>query len=257
MTTVLAYHKVDDRFELGLTNVKPASFKRQVETLVKQGYKVVSDLEPAGFGKSVCLTFDDGYDCFHRNVVPTLGSYGVKAIVFVITDFIGKTNNWDVRLSYKPFAHMNAEQVKEVAGLGFEVGSHSCSHRDLTRLEPRILENELSASKKLLEDLIGIEVDAFSFPYGRYNRMTAEAAFAAGYRRLFGLGSASSEGVIPRMPVYRIDSVSAVLRKLDFDRMEVLKSDLIHSFANISALLSVRESRIRQPKNSSRKFKKG
>lgn len=256
MTTVLAYHKVDDRFELGLTNVKPASFKKQVETLVKQGYKVVSDLEPAGSGKSVCLTFDDGYDCFHRNVVPTLGAYSAKAIVFVITDFIGKTNGWDVRLSYKPFMHMNAEQLKEVAGLGFEVGSHSCSHRDLTRLEPLVLKNELAASKKSLEDLIGVEVDAFSFPYGRYNRNTAEAAFAAGYRRLFGLGSASSEGVIPRVPVYRIDSVSAVLRKLNLDRMEIFKSDFIHSFANISALLSVRESRTRQPKDSGRRLKK-
>ncbi len=246
MTAVLAYHKVDDRFELGLTNVRPKSFERQIGSIVGQGYRITSGLEPPGSGKSVCLTFDDGYDCFHRNVVPTLASFGAKAIVFVITDFVGKTNSWDVRLSYRPFRHMTAEQIREVAGLGFEVGSHSCSHRDLTRLEPDILKNELTSSKKFLEDLTGNEVDAFSFPFGRYNRITAEAAFAAGYRRLFGLGSVSREGVIARMPVYSIDSAGAVLRRLDLNKVEVMKSDFIHSFANISALLSMRKSRTGQ-----------
>ncbi len=243
MTAVLAYHKVDDRFELGLTSVRPKLFERQISALVARGYRIISDLEPVGFGKSVCLTFDDGYDCFHRNVVPTLNSFGVKAIVFVITDFVGKTNSWDVRLSYKPFRHMNTEQITDVARLGFEVGSHSCSHKDLTRLSPPSLKRELTESKKYLEDITGGEVDAFSFPFGRYNRVTAEAALTAGYRRLFGLGSISREGVIARTPVYKIDSVAAVLRKLDLNRMEIWKSDFIHSFANISALLSVKESR--------------
>ncbi len=243
MTTVLAYHKVDDRFELGFTNVPPKSFRKQLTAVAAQGYRIMCDLEPARSGKSVCLTFDDGYDCFYRNVVPTLDSLGAKAIVFVITDFIGKTNSWDVRLSLRPFKHMNVEQIREVANLGYEVGSHTRSHRDLTRLTPDGLKKELVESKRTLEDLTGTEVDAFSFPFGRYNRPVAEAAFAAGYRKLFGLGSASREGVVPRMPVYRIDSTAAVLRKLELNRVEIMKSDFIHSFANISALLSVRESR--------------
>jgi len=138
---------------------------------------------------------------------------------------------------------MSAEEIREVAGLGFEVGSHTCSHRDVTRLEKRVLEKELSDSKKAIEDITGEEVDAFSFPYGRYNQITAEAAFEAGYRRLFGLGSSSSEGVIPRVPIYRIDSVAAVLRKVEHQRMDIGISDFLHSFANISALLSTRETR--------------
>lgn len=245
MTAILAYHKVDERFELGLTNVRPRAFARQIKACMENGYRVVPDLEPPGSGKSVCLTFDDGYDCFHRNVVPALQPLGASAVVFVISDFIGRTNEWDVRLSYKPFRHMTAQQIKEVAAMGFEVGSHSRSHRDLTRLSPVVLKEELSSSKKSLEDLIGSEVDALSFPFGRYNRATAEAAFEAGYRRLFGLGSSSNEGVIPRIPVYRIDSAASVLRKLDYDRFEIFKSDLIHSFANISAILSVKERRER------------
>ena len=243
MTTILAYHKVDDRFEFGLTNVKPKSFIRQIQTCMAEGYKVVSGIEPAGSGKSVCMTFDDGYDCFHRNVVPALESAGGKAVVFVIADYIGKTNSWDIRLSYKPFRHMSGEQIREVVAMGYEVGSHSCTHRDLTRLTSSVLKEELTRSKKMLEDITGLEVDALSFPFGRYNRGTAEAAFEAGYRRLFGMGSSAKEGVIPRIPVYGIDSPASVLRKVELDKREIIKSDFIHSFANISALFSVRESR--------------
>jgi peptidoglycan/xylan/chitin deacetylase (PgdA/CDA1 family) len=243
MTTVLAYHKVDDRFEFGLTNVRPKAFERQVAAMAAEGYRMLTDPENPGSGKNVCLTFDDGYECFHRNVVPVLSSIGAKAIVFVITDFVGKTNSWDVRLSIKPFKHMSAAEIREVVRLGFEVGSHSRTHRDLTRLGAVSLKSELSDSKNYLEDLTGVEVDAFSFPFGRYNRAAAEAALNAGYRRLFGLGSSSGEGVVPRTPVYSIDSPSSVLRKLEMNRMEILKSDFIHSFANISALLSVRNTR--------------
>ncbi len=244
MTAILAYHKVDDRFELGLTNVKPKTFVRQIQRCIAEGYRIVSGIEPGGSGKSVCLTFDDGYDCFHRNVVPALEAAGGKAVVFVIADYIGKTNNWDVRLSYKRFKHMSVEQIREVAEMGYEVGSHSCTHKDLTRLTDGVLKEELIRSKKLLEDITGIEVEALSFPFGRYNMSTAEAAFEAGYRRLFGMGSSANEGVIPRIPVYRIDTPGSVLRKVELDKREILKSDFIHSFANISALLSVRESRV-------------
>ncbi len=240
MTSVLAYHKVDERFEMGFTNVRPDSFRRQIEALLANGYNVAPDLNSNGSDKSVCLTFDDGYDSFHRYVVPVLNSLEARATVFVIAGFVGKTNSWDVKLSYRPFRHMDAKQIREIIGLGFKVGSHSCTHKDLTRLPYDAVKKELEESKKQLEDLTGMDVDAFSFPFGRYNRRTAEAAFAAGYRMLFGLGSASRDGVIARLPVYRIDSSSAILRKLEHNRLEIFKSDFIHSFANISALISVR-----------------
>ncbi len=236
MSSVLAYHKVDNRFELGLTTVSPKSFSRHLTAIQSAGFKIECGRPDSE--RVVCLTFDDGYDCFYRNVVPSLDSRGAKAIVFVISGFMGSTNSWDVRLSYKPFRHMTAKQVEEVAKLGFTVGSHTRSHKDLTRLDAASLSSELRDSKKQLEDVTGAEVDALSFPYGRYNQRAAEAAFEAGYKRLFGLGSVSREGVIARTPVYSIDSVPAVLRKLESNSFEIFKSDIIHSFANVSALLS-------------------
>lgn len=242
LMAVLAYHKVDEKFELGVTNVKPQRFVQQVSMLMRHGVELVNSVEPAAYDRQkVFLTFDDGYDCFHRNVVPFLTSIGARATVFVVSDFIGKKNTWDLRLSYVPFIHMNETQLKEISELGFEIGSHSCSHRDLSRLDRKSLWRELVDSKKKIEDVIGKEVVSMSFPFGRHNHDVAERTREAGYKILFGLGSAVDDGVIRRVPVYRIDGPAAIRRKAAMNRFEIFKCDLIHSFANISALISVRK----------------
>lgn len=237
---VLAYHKVDNRFEFGLTNVRPGMFVRQISALKENGIEISASEEEGVQGrKAVYLTFDDGYDCFYRNVVPALISFSTKATVFVISNYIGKENRWDVRLSYKPFVHMNAAQIREIAALGFEVGSHSCSHRDLTRLDRKSVWDELKNSKTEIEDLAGREIESVSFPFGKYNSMVAEIAREAGYLRLYGLGSAGSNGVSKRVPVYGIDTPISVRRKAELNKYEIIKSDFIHSFAEISALISI------------------
>ncbi len=242
MMPVLAYHKVDDKFELGVANVKPRQFVRQVSALIHHGIEIADSPDQVAIDqRKIYLTFDDGYDCFYRNVVPYLTSIGTKAIVFVISDFIGKKNSWDIRLSYAPFIHMNENQLREISGLGFEIGSHSCSHRDLSRLDRKSSWNELVNSKKKIEDVIGKGIESLSFPYGRHNHDVVEQSRDAGYKILFGLGSVVSEGVFGRIPVYRIDGPAAMRRKATMNRLEILKSDFIHSFANISALISIRK----------------
>ena len=243
---ILAYHKVDNRFELGLTNVKPKMFDRHISALKGGGFEFLTTPEDLATNRrSVHLTFDDGYDCFYRNVVPILFSAGVRAEVFVISDYIGKENTWDVRLSYKPFMHMNGAQLREIAAMGFKVGSHSCSHKDLTRLDRNSLWNELRNSKAEIEDLLGREVKSISFPFGKSNSTVTDIAREAGYMELYGLGRANSPGVIGRVGVYRIDTPGSVKRKADGNKYEILKSDFIHSFAEISALSSVRHKRER------------
>ena len=237
--SILAYHKVDDRFEMGLTTVRPDRFKKHVRALLDSGHRIVDSPDSSeGETKTTCLTFDDAYECFHRNVMPFLLELNLGATLFVITDFIGKTNRWDVRLSLKPFLHMDAAQLREASSAGMEIGSHSCSHKDLTRLCDAELKNEVETSRKLIEDITGHQVKYISFPFGRHDERVVAAAREAGYVGLFGMGSRTADGVFARVPVYSIDSVAAVCRKAAGSNFEVIKSDFIHYFAGISALTS-------------------
>jgi peptidoglycan/xylan/chitin deacetylase (PgdA/CDA1 family) len=49
------------------------------------------------------------------------------------------------------------------------IGSHSHNHLDLTSLNVDKMTNELTYSKKILEDKIGVKIKNFSYPYGKVN----------------------------------------------------------------------------------------
>jgi peptidoglycan/xylan/chitin deacetylase (PgdA/CDA1 family) len=242
---VLVFHKVDRKFEIGFTNVKPRRFFQQISGLLYHGIEIVDSPEEAMHNnRKVFLTFDDGYDCFYKNVVPFLNTIGKKAAVFIVSSYVGRTNGWDVRLSYAPFVHMDERQLREVSDMGFEIGSHTSSHKDLSRLDYSAAWSELDTSKKKIEDITGKEVRSVAFPFGRYNANVVKWAREAGYQLMFGLGSGTREGVIARIPVYKIDTPASVRRKVSKNKIELLKCDLIHSFANISALISTRRSSV-------------
>lgn len=74
---------------------------------------------------------------------------------------------------------------KDIAPLGrrFEIGAHSVSHPDLTKISPAQAKREIEESKIYLEDLLGHSVAMFCYPRGRYNenikKMVRNSGFVA------------------------------------------------------------------------------
>ena len=186
---ILAYHKVDSRFELGGTRVTPRQFGRQMVYLKQRGYTAVTlsqAVELMDQGRTaekqyVCITFDDAYQGLYDHALPVLRRHGFAATAFVITDYVGQENRWDINWAGLRFAHLGWEQMREMQAAGIEFGSHSRSHRDLRFLEDRELRQELAGSKQDLERELGTAVTAFSYPFGRYDRRVREAVREAGY----------------------------------------------------------------------------
>ncbi|MFB6491369.1 MAG: polysaccharide deacetylase family protein [Thermoproteus sp. AZ2] len=62
-----------------------------------------------------------------------------------------------------------------------EIGSHTVSHADLTKLpDDRIME-ELTNSKRALEEAAGVDVTSFAYPYGKYDERVKGLVKASGY----------------------------------------------------------------------------
>ena len=80
---------------------------------------------------------------------------------------------------------MSWRELRELHQAGHTIGSHTHTHPMLTGCGNRSLRNELEVSKRLLEDLIGDEVDCISIPSGRVDRRVLAACKAAGYRRVY------------------------------------------------------------------------
>ncbi len=117
----------------------------------------------------VVLTFDDGYASHFESVAPLLLRYRFSGTFFVPAALVGRSG------------YMSWDQLRKLVFLGMEIGSHGLSHRPFTQLSRQQLDLELTGSKRLLEDNLGIPIRAIAAPGGFWSASVAEAVRRAGY----------------------------------------------------------------------------
>lgn len=71
-------------------------------------------------------------------------------------------------------------QIREL-GRRFEVGSHTYDHRYLKKVDIWQAYHQIADGKRRLEDLLGIRVNGFCYPGGRYSRRDVELVKACGF----------------------------------------------------------------------------
>ena len=187
---ILLYHSIGaaDRSDYLKLRVDNDSFNRQMEYLREKKYNVVpltelinklnSGAEMRG-QKFISLTFDDGYADNLEFAAPVLKKYGFSAAVFITTGYLdgrGRGDNyWD------KWGYLTTENIRELVSFGFEIGSHSCSHRLLISLDDIGLRREISDSKKALEGTAKNKVTLFSYPHGAFNKRVENILKEEGY----------------------------------------------------------------------------
>jgi peptidoglycan/xylan/chitin deacetylase (PgdA/CDA1 family) len=264
---ILTYHKIGSQLELGITTVSRRSFARHLDLYTKLGLEPILASDVAkrsagncsersipgdvaeqvhgavshGFteGGALSITFDDGYESVFTEAFPEVAARNWPGTVFVVVGSVGGSNSWDVRLSPRRFKHLSWDQIRVLSEAGFEIGSHTLSHRDLTRLEGDLLRQELRDSKRAIEDHIGKPVTSVSYPFGRYSPRVIDEAIAAGYDCGFTssprgpAGSSDKDSnrmAMGRLSVYSIDGRSSLERKLRLKpgyRLECIKNTVI------------------------------
>ena len=200
---VLAYHSISDEPFTDSENlfVRPAELEKQISLLSRLGYKFVfaSEADPSLQEKQVCITLDDGYKDNLTGLLPILEKYGAKATIFVATKNLGMNEFF-----------LSENDIKTLSESGLvEIGSHTDGHYLAKNLTDTEFEQQLSLSKKRLEEMTGKPVTTFSYPGGSFD--SSKSALAAKYYEksftfngtleLFRTGSRLSE--IPRITVNR------------------------------------------------------
>jgi len=131
--------------------------------------------------KPVVLTFDDGFQDFEDNALPLLEKYGMNGTVFLVSDYLGKYNEWDIRIGDVAYPLMSLDTIRKLHEKGVEFGSHTKSHPRLITLDPHSQEEEILGSKSALEAQLGFEIKTFCYPYGSYDQTSIELVKRAGY----------------------------------------------------------------------------
>ena len=186
---VLTYHKVGRRpFGVRLKGlyVPPDRFATQMEELRQAGFTTV-DLDQCGVADNsrnqVVITFDDGCRNVLENTLEPLRQNGFRAIQFIVVDLMGKTNEWDVRDGEVPEPLMSESEVRQWLAAGHSIGSHSLRHLRLTRLSVRDAREEILTSKKKLEDMFGVSIQHFCYPYGDWSPSVRDLVAKRGIRQ--------------------------------------------------------------------------
>lgn len=130
-----------------------------------------------GYEETLHVTFDDGDLSQYEHALPLLEEHGIKATFFVSAGLVGQ-HNCDSRVARD---YMDWEQLAELVRLGHTVASHGFSHKLLTGCSPKELDFQLSCSRSLLEDRLGVSVTCLAVPGGRWNREVLRSAQCAGY----------------------------------------------------------------------------
>ncbi|HVH69014.1 MAG TPA: polysaccharide deacetylase family protein [Gemmatimonadales bacterium] len=201
-----------------MTRVASSVFARQMHALARSGWRTLSLSEFAtrvqrgnvASCNELLLTFDDGYASLADNAYPLLADLGFTATTFLVTDYVGRLNTWDVRYTRRRLRHLDWAAVERWRGRGFDFGSHSASHARLTWLSDAVACAELVRSRATLMDRLGPSAGrAVAYPFGARDRRVERLAQAAGYELGFGAVRNSGEGGgtlgLGRVPVYGWD----------------------------------------------------
>ncbi|MFT5169950.1 MAG: peptidoglycan/xylan/chitin deacetylase (PgdA/CDA1 family) [Candidatus Omnitrophota bacterium] len=178
---ILMYHGiVDDLNELPPTREAGASrydvtqenFAFQIALLHNKGFKIVPYSNELT-DKEVVVTFDDGEVNNFTKAYEVLKGYECKAYFFIIPDRVGNQG------------YMTWEQIKELSEAGMFIGSHGLTHSILTELSADELIHELSESKRIIEEQLGVSIDVISIPRGFCNDAVLRKAYEVGYKYVF------------------------------------------------------------------------
>jgi peptidoglycan/xylan/chitin deacetylase (PgdA/CDA1 family) len=196
---VYGYHRFVDKVRRPDTEITPAAFEAQMKELKDRGITVIPMQDFLAWKRSekgipprcAVLTFDDGWKSQYEVAWPILKKFNYPVTLFIYTEGVrgghfggGEALTW--------------EQLGEMRDAGADIEAHSATHQDLRKPYDKVakkkltppeydqwLHNEVSGSKELLEQRLGIKVNCFAVPYGFYNEKVKEACKAAGYEAIF------------------------------------------------------------------------
>ena len=193
---VLLYHDIPKN--------KYDKFYNQL-VFLKKSWNFISPLEFSDImnkkkklnGRNLLLTFDDGYISNKYVVEKILNPLRIKAMFFVITDFIKISDSKTAREYVsskiyptlklkdvpKSYYNMNWDHLKELIKNGHSIGAHTKTHSKLSEIKTnKNLIKEIVKSADEIEEKLKIKLNYFAFPFGNLESFSKDALLIANKR---------------------------------------------------------------------------
>ncbi|MBI5352124.1 MAG: polysaccharide deacetylase family protein [Chloroflexi bacterium] len=187
---ILLFHRIDVSPTGNEYYVTPEMFDEEMQLLSDWGYSTITTellIKAINEGADlpahpVLITFDDGHLDNYTNAYPIMKKYGFTGVLYIVANYMGAED------------YLNADQIIEMASAGWEVGSHSVNHLDLTKLDPEQQRYEIIESRSILESRLGVPVLTIAYPFGLSNSSVVDYTVHGGYVGAMGLGMTYNQG---------------------------------------------------------------
>jgi peptidoglycan/xylan/chitin deacetylase (PgdA/CDA1 family) len=181
---ILLYHHISNDQPGNRYYVPVATFEQQMQWLHDHGYTAITVSQLVNVllkggplpARPVAITFDDGNEDVYQNALPILQRFGYPATFYIIVTWVGVQD------------YVTMDQLKDLIGDGWEIGSHTMNHVDLTK-DHSVINNEMAHSRTTLGKDLGIKINTIAYPFGMVDPTVAEKASAYGYLAGMGLGT--------------------------------------------------------------------
>lgn len=185
------YHNITPARTDDIFSVDVNLFAHQLHWLKLTGYQPVTISQIANWldgritlsSRSFMLTFDDGYLDNLELALPLLQRFQATACIFITTKWCEAGER---QQGTRKYAMLTWATLRRLANAGVEIGAHTLSHPFLTEIDSEAAWAEIYQSKCEIEDRLGLEVQAFSYPNSKQTPIIRDMVQKAGYRLAFG-----------------------------------------------------------------------
>jgi peptidoglycan/xylan/chitin deacetylase (PgdA/CDA1 family) len=158
--------------------LRPSAFAADMRRLAAAGYHGVTlaRVEDAWRGRRslprrpLVVSFDDGYRGDAEVALPVLRRLGWPGVLFLELGRLGRSDG------------LTRAQVRSLVAAGWELGAHTITHPDLTKLRPAPLRREVAGSRRIVRRDFHVPVFDFAYPLGRYDGAVVREVRSAGFR---------------------------------------------------------------------------
>jgi peptidoglycan/xylan/chitin deacetylase (PgdA/CDA1 family) len=197
---IVLYHSV------GNSSVSKRLFEEQL-LFLKENYTILKldDLisylrnNQAIRDNRAAITFDDGYRDNYEVAYPVLKCLNIPATIYLTASYL---DSGDTK-------YLSWEMAKEMVHSGLiSIGDHTYSHPVLSNLKKDLQEAEIASGRKRIEDVLGINVTSFAYPYGQaphFSKDTIGILKKSGYH--YAVTAFSKKIDSPLQSVYEIPRV--------------------------------------------------
>jgi hypothetical protein len=211
----LLYHRVDNSG--GPFATTPTVFRQHIEWLASEGFRTLTlgqfdralENPRERDGRSLLLTFDDGFADIETCVAPILREFGFNAVAFIITGRCADS-------TAQPGEYLSWSSLRKLSADGiFEFQTHTHTHQRwaLTEQSAGTVAADIGQSIEILESELRFPRSCFShiaWPFGRTCASWEREAVKIGLptQHIVQKGAVTRAGDTIRLPRLMVDGMS-------------------------------------------------